>query len=223
MSALAKHAAQGIALRLETHVSALSLEGSSWCATLKTGGMIRARAVVMTVPVPQALAILSAGSYVMDPKLRSGLEGVEYERCLAVMAILGAPSWVAPPGGLLIDEGPIAWIADNQQKGLSTVPSATIHANPGYSLQHWEDERRSAGVPWLEAAIPWIGTGVKDYQVQGWRYSKPIRTWVETCVMVHASPTLILAGDSFGGPRVEGAALSGWSAAEALLALPGCA
>lgn len=221
MSALAKHAAQGIALRLETQVSALSLEGSSWCATLKTGGMIRARAVVMTVPVPQALAILSAGSYIMDPKLRSGLEEVEYERCLAVMAILEASSRVPPPGGLSIDEGPIAWIADNQQKGLSTVPCVTIHASPGYSLQHWEDERQSAGVPLLEAAIPWIGTGVKEYQVHGWRYSKPIQTWAEPCAVVQASPALILAGDAFGGPRVEGAALSGWAAAEALLAIPG--
>jgi predicted NAD/FAD-dependent oxidoreductase len=61
---------------------------------------------------------------------------------------------------------------------------------------------------------------VKTFQVHGWRYSKPMSVDPQPCAILHYNPPLVLAGDAFGGPRVEGAALSGWAAAEAILAQP---
>ncbi len=72
----------------------------------------------------------------------------------------------------------------------------------------------------LEAASDYLAAGVKTFQVHGWRYSKPMSVESELCVRVSESPPLILAGDAFGGARVEGAALSGWAAASSLMALP---
>ena len=57
-----------------------------------------------------------------------------------------------------------------------------------------------------------------DVQVHGWRYSKPMQTDDRPCQIVSQDPPLVLAGDGFAGPRVEGAALSGWATAEAILA-----
>ena len=72
----------------------------------------------------------------------------------------------------------------------------------------------------LDASKPWLGAEVLSYQVHGWRYSKPMRVDEEPCVLATESPPLVLAGDAFAGPRVEGAALSGWAAAGAVLAQP---
>ena len=71
---------------------------------------------------------MKAGSVEREPVMQDRLAALQYERCLAVMAVLDGPSRVPPPGGLALSEGPISWIADNQQKGVSATPAVTLHA-----------------------------------------------------------------------------------------------
>ena len=56
-----------------------------------------------------------------------------------------------------------------------------------------------------------------ESQIKRWRFATPRTVWPEPCLVVEGSnATLILAGDAFAGPRVEGAVLSGRAAAERL-------
>ncbi len=213
MSAVAKHLALELDLHLENQVAALRRDGCQWHADTASGHTFTAGAVVLTPPVPQALAILDAGGLVLPPETRTRLAAIEYERCLAVLAALEGPSRIPPPGGFAPSDGPIAWIADNQLKGISAEPAVTIHATHAFSLKHWEGNRQESGRALLDAAATWLGAGIRTFQVHGWRYSKPMRVDPESCLLVSQSPPLVLAGDAFGGPRVEGAALSGWAAA----------
>jgi hypothetical protein len=219
MTSVAKHLARGLEILVETRVVALRASRHRWSAETATGDVCSAGAVVLTPPVPQSLAILKAGAVALQPETRARIEGVEYERCLAVMAVLAGPSRLAPPGGLAPDDGPIAWIADNQLKGISAEPAVTIHATHAFSLEHWERERQESGRRLLDAANDWLGAEVRTFQVHGWLYSKPLQVDERPCTMVGQGPPLVLAGDAFAGPRVEGAALSGWAAAEAVLAV----
>jgi len=220
MSGVARHLAPGLDLHLEMPVVALRRAEDRWRAETTTGRIFTAAAVVLTPPVPQSLAMLDAGGNVLAPEMRTRLTAIEYERCLAVMAVLDGPSRIPPPGGLAPADGPIAWIADNQLKGISAEPAVTIHATHMFSLDHWDRDRQESGRALLAAAAPWLSAGVRTFQVHGWRYSRPMRVDEEPCVLVSQSPPLVLAGDAFVGPRVEGAALSGWAAAEAVLAQP---
>ena len=70
----------------------------------------------------------------------------------------------------------------------------------------------------VDEAAEWLGASVTTFQIHGWRYSKPM--WIDDgpCLVVHRSPDLVFAGDAFAGARVEGAALSGLAAADAILA-----
>ena len=222
MNSVAKHLAQGLAIRLDTRVVALRASGHRWMAETATGAVYAGGAVVLTPPVPQSLAILQAGAVPLQAETRARLEGMAYERCLAVMAVLAGPSRLAPPGGLAPDDGAIAWIADNQLKGISAVPAVTIHATHAFSLEHWERDRQESGRRLLDAANGWLGAEVRAFQVHGWLFSKPLQVDEHPCAMVGQGPPLVLAGDAFAGPRVEGAALSGWAAAEAVLAGAEC-
>lgn len=219
MNSVAKHLARGLEVRLEQQVVALHCLQDQWRAETNTGEVYSASAVVLTPPVPQSLALMAAGGFVLPPEIRAPLAGIEYERCLAVMAVLEGPSRLPPPGGLAPAEGPIAWIADNQIKGISATPAVTLHATHAFSLEHWDGDRQASGRLLLDVAAEWLGASIKTFQVHGWRYSKPMRVHEQACVIASQCPTLVLAGDAFAGPKVEGAALSGWAAAEAILKL----
>jgi len=217
MNAAAKHFANGLAIHLETPVVAVRRAGDRWCVETATGQIFDAASVVLTAPVPQALALLDAGGLVLHTAMRSRLEAITYERCLAVLALLDGPSQLVPPGGLALSDEPIAWIADNHLKGVSAEPAVTIHATHRFSLEHWDRDRQESGRFLLEAAAEHLGAGFTTFQVHGWRYSKPMQVDRDSYVQVSRSPALLIAGDAFAGPRAEGAARSGWAAAAALL------
>lgn len=216
MTAVAKHLARDLRVRLQTRIVSLRRTATSWLAEVESGEALQANAVILTPPIPQSLGLLDAGNVEVPPDIRADLDGIQYERCLAVMAVLDAPARVPPPGGLAPPEAPIAWIADNQAKGISPIPAVTLHATPAFSVENGDGDRTLNGQRLLQAAAPWLGAQVTEFQVHAWRYSKPIQVLPAKTLMLSRSPPLFLAGDAFGGPRVEGAALSGWTAAETL-------
>jgi len=174
----------------------------------------------LTAPVPQVLMLLEAGGVLLDHGLAQRLSAIQYTRCLAIMAVLDGPSRLPPPGGYAPEEGPVAWIADNQLNGVSSEPAVTLHATDVFSAARWDLDRGETAQLLLASAADWIGAGVRSYQIHGWRYSKPRQTDPQSCAIVCRAPLLVLAGDAIAGPRVEGAARSGWAAAEVVLNTP---
>jgi renalase len=216
MTALPKHLARNVEVLLGKSVVSLRSAPAGWVAQLESGKTFFARAVLLTAPVPQALALLEAGRIELPQKTEMQLKGIQYERCLAVLAVLSAPARIPWPGGLAPEEDPLSWIADNQTKGVSVVPAVTIHATAAFSLQRWDSDRRETGRTLLRTAESLLGLEVVEFQVHGWLYGRPVRVEESPCLILNTAPPLVVAGDAFGGPRVEGAALSGWAAAEAL-------
>ena len=70
----------------------------------------------------------------------------------------------------------------------------------------------------LTEAQPWLGTAnVVDAQLKKWKYAGVYVPHSDRCVVAADMPgALILAGDAFGGPKVEGAFNSGLAAARAV-------
>jgi predicted NAD/FAD-dependent oxidoreductase len=216
MSAVAKHLARGLNVLLEKRIVLVRSDVAGWVAELENAETVCAGAVLLTPPVPQSLALLDAGLVEIPPEKRARLASIEYDPCLAIMLVLDGPSKIPPPGFLSPREGAIAWIADNQMKGTSARPAVTIHATAAFSREHWDRDQRASVRELLRTAQPWLGSKVTEFQVHSWRYSKPICTYENPCLVLRQSPPLVLAGDAFVGPRLEGAAISGWAAADVL-------
>lgn len=217
MTSFAKHLARDLTIQTETQVSAVKQADNGYTIETITGAIYSAAAVLLTPPVPQSLALLEAGGIHLESSMQVRLSAIEYERCITVMAVLKQPSLISPPGAVLPTSGPVSWIADNQLKGISADPAVTIQANPEFSLSHWDEDRMLSGRTLIEACQEWIGSEVLTYQVHGWRYSKPMKVEEHPCALLRCTPPLVMAGDAFAGPRVEGAALSGFAATETIL------
>jgi predicted NAD/FAD-dependent oxidoreductase len=221
MTAIAKHLAIGLEIQRATRVDSISQQGSEWLATLDNGERVTAKKLLITSPVPQTLDLLNQGNIHIPEDKQARLDRIEYESCIAVMAVLDGPTVIEAPGAIAFDHGPIAWISDNLQKGVSKIPAVTIHGSGAFSADHLDDDRMAIGQQLIEAAKPYLGDAkVTDYQVHGWRYSKPTLVDDAPCMLLSEAtdlPPLALAGDAFAGPRFEGAVQSGWAAAKTLI------
>jgi predicted NAD/FAD-dependent oxidoreductase len=225
MNALARHLAVGLEVRCSTLVFALRRGvTSAWSVGLDDGTDIAADAVVLTCPLPQSFSLLVTAGVELPPDLRN----TDYDRTLALLAVLDGPPAVPPPGGVQDADETFSFIGDNQAKGVSAVPAVTFHARPDWSLERWDHPRDAVHAELIDRARPWLGAAtIVESQVKRWRFATPQKVWPDRCWVAPDPPgrstsgpstpeALVLAGDAFDGPRVEGAALSGLAAAAAL-------
>ncbi len=205
-------------VRLGTAIDAVSA-GQRGYRLHWAGGELDASAVLLNAPAPESLALLDRGRTVLDPAVDAGLRALEYHRVLAVLATLDRPSAVPEPGARQLDEGAFSFVSDNQRKGISEAPAVTLHASHAVSANRWDDDSRAVLVDLLAEARPWLGdAAVLEAELVRWPYAGPVRPWPDrACLAATAPGPLVMAGDAFGGPKVEGAYLSGLAAA-ALLA-----
>ncbi len=217
MRALVRDLSIGVDVVTKARVSKLSHTRRYLEIELESGESIAAETVILTAPVPQCLEILKASSLNLSVETREQLEIITYEPCLALMAILDSPSKIPEPGALKLKHEVIDWISDNHKKGISAVPSVTIHASSNFSSRFFTKRSSVFERELLEIAKPWLGAPVVEHKIHAWRYSKPRVIHEETFLLINKSPTLIIAGDAFSGPRVEGAVISGLEAAQFIL------
>lgn len=211
MRRIPEHLASAMDVRTGVTVNRLVFERGSVSALSADGVVATGKAAIITPPVPQSLALLSASE--IEPwEHRGDLEAMEYDATLAIMATLEHPS-ALPDGHLALSSGPIAWMADNQHKGVSEVPALTIHSSAEFATEYLEAPHEVWVPLLLSAAGEHINAPIASAVGHRWRYSLPLRTIDVDVVPIDAAVPVLLAGEVFAGARVEGAFLSGRAAA----------
>jgi len=174
---------------------------------------IAARSVILTAPIPQSLALMTAGGMFAeagtgvapgngnacgDPAARERLATVTYDPCFALMLVLDRPSRVPAPGAIQFaaGSGPLAWLADNFQKGISPVPALTVHATGAFSSAHFDTPPEDVSRRLLDAARPWIDgdpqVAVVERTLHRWKFALPTRVVAEPFVVVSAMPPVVV-------------------------------
>ncbi len=231
MRAVARHLADGLDVRCGVRVVALeppSDVARGWRIRTggdrpgeASGGSERFDAVLLTPPAPQTLELL--GSHA--PRISERLRSIRMRPCWAVMLVLPHAVPVEWDGAFL--PGPVlSWVArDSSKPGRSGSGGEhwVLHATPEWSEEYLEadpDAVASALLDAFRSRIRELGEQKlpepTERVAHRWRFAIPDPP-LEERALWDAGLGLGVAGDALGGPRVEGAFLSGRALAVRLL------
>lgn len=215
MSALGRELAAGLDVRFGSRVAALADDGGGWRVEPEEGPDAgRFDAVVVSAPAPQTAGLLAG----IAPDLARRADEVPMEPCWALMLGFAEPLDVGFDGGFA-DGGPLSWIArDGSKPGRPDAEAWVVHASPEWSADHLEDDAGSVGRALLDAFGDAVGRRTEPAfrAVHRWRFAQPTSPLPDRC-LVDVTYRIAACGDWCGGPRVEGAFLSGLAAADSLL------
>lgn len=172
--------------------------------------------VIVNCPPVQAAALVNGQSCIAKR-----MESVHMKPTWAVMLALEEPTDI-PYDAAFINHGPLSWIArDSSKPGRDGDQQETwvIHASQAWTSDHLEASKEEAQ-QWLvdawQQATGRVAAKPRYATAHRWLYAIPENPLDQECLW---DPTTGIAacGDWCGGPRVEGAFLSGMAAAGSLL------
>ncbi|KLU07935.1 Deoxyribodipyrimidine photolyase, type II [Rhodopirellula islandica] len=230
MNAIAKHLAADVNVHLQTTVESLKRVGERWQLkvadpsglspddSLKGEWNNEFDCVIVNCPPEQAASLLAGHS-----GIAATARQVEMLPCWSVM-VRGEGLPELGFSGAFINEGPLSWIARNDEKpgrGAEdgSASAWVMHASADWSQQHLEQSPEWVGSQLLAAMQEATGhrfARVVECQAHRWRYANPVSP-LETDCLWDATTGLGACGDWCGGPRIEGAFLSGMAMAGAVL------
>ncbi|NHC36201.1 NAD(P)/FAD-dependent oxidoreductase [Scytonema millei] len=231
MNAIAKFLGQGLEVWRSQRVEAIACHNSYWQLSLESAGSeattnrlseVIAKAVVLAIPAPQALAILEPLTELSTVStLCDRLRSVEFNPCLSVMAGYSSqlepqPDWQAVS---FVDNPVLAWVGwDSSKRGekTSNYEVFVVQSSADFARRYLDSDLQAAGYELLanasECLLPWLAKP-EWMQVHRWRYAFPSRPLMQSYLSTETNLPLVCCGDWCGGNFVEGAMHSGIAAA----------
>jgi hypothetical protein len=225
MNALAQRLASdlttaGVKVENGVTVTAVAEDHGGWRLDTSAGPYLYAASLILTPPVPQVLALFQAGDVDIAREESDALARITYAPCLCGLFRVDGEVRLPEPGARQTPEADVTWIADNMRKGIS--PQAriiTIHAGQAYSSAHYTSPDANIIADMEGQLVPLLAADARilEAQLKRWRYALPTTLHPERYLRLAEAPPCYIGGDAFGGPRIEGAALSGMAIAAELI------
>jgi predicted NAD/FAD-dependent oxidoreductase len=195
-------------------------------STSESGTKFFSKKLVLTSPLTQTTAMMA--KFTLDQKLANilaQLSGIVYDPCIALMGFFDPEELPLDKFPAKSMNAPLAFVADNFSKGLSgKKASLTVHlsSEASHGLFTANDSvvvdfvchelRRHFHLKKV--------TRPTTVEVHRWRFATP-KTTIQEPYLSWSGPNglaIYFAGEAFGGPKIEGAYLSGLAVGKALAA-----
>ena len=193
MNGLVKELHQGLDVTFQMRLVALEKAPTGWRLRFENGRIHVAENVVLTMPSPQMVELLTAS------KLQTAdVENIRY-----------VPQWV-----VLIEGAHQQLDPERLPLGTEQVLSAgglCVHFGPSWSEANLELTAMEVIERLREIAPP----TVQSFSAHRWRFAR-VKNIIESAYIEHSAGGLWLCGDGFGGEGVEASYLSALSCVNAL-------
>jgi photolyase PhrII len=220
MNQIGKHLAEDLKLALGNAVTSLQGTETGWLVHREEGETTDPfDAVVINCPPLQTRSILKGQASFSDR-----LADVKMQPCWAVMLVCSGLQ-TCDFDGAFINEGPLSWIARDSSKPRrpALVPpdqaAWVLHASAEWSAANLDLDPQIVTKQLLHALESATGSRLGEVThcvAHRWMYAIPKEPLIDECLW-DAENQVGACGDWCGGPRVEGAFLSGMAMAGTLL------
>ena len=212
MNALCKHLAVGLAVKTETRVGRIAAKCDSWrLFDDQEESLGEFDGVIVTAPAGQTAELLRP----VAPSLAKLAADCEMNPCWAVMVGFDQKLDVDFDGAFVHNSN-LSWVARNNSKpGRNQWEAWVLHATTDWTRAHIGSDKDGIGGKLLEEFAIAIGRGLPKISYETahfWRYAIPSDPLSNSC-LYDSQLAIVASGDWCGGPRVEGAYLSGLAAA----------
>ncbi|MDB4766926.1 FAD-dependent oxidoreductase, partial [bacterium] len=218
MAAVCKHLAEGLKVETSTRIEKIEsdVSGGQINLTDDQGNCLgEFDSVIVSAPAAQAAELL-----VNFPKLAKPISNIQMQPCWAVMASFEeqlGDDWA----GAFIHDSIVTWAARNSTKPQrpNDAEHLLLHAEHQWTAENWERDPSEVAEEVLAAFWESSAIGHQNpihLQAHRWQFAIPSDPSKERCFF-DVDPMIVACGDWAGGPRVEGAFLSGMAAAGRIL------
>ncbi len=209
ITVIAKHLGAGLEIWRGQQVTAVSPHTQGWSLTLEPlegeGRSLSARALVMAIPAPQALALLQPLAASLEPAFLDKLAAVQFNPCITAIARFSAAErgWFdAPPWSAVnfSENADLHWVSIDSRKGRNLdCPVLVIQSSPAFAETHLDTtDLVPVGNELLQKTAMHLLPGLPSpqiLQVHRWRYATVRSPYAKTYLESTIQSPLVLAGD----------------------------
>jgi photolyase PhrII len=208
MQALAQHLSANLNVCFQTEVGCVDRDSGGYRLLATNGQLLGEFDIVLWNCPPQQ----TARQVPADCDWQARLSTVEMLPCWAVMLALQHP-WDVPLDGAFVNQGSLSWICRDSSKreANSGAEGWVLHSAVEWAKQNLEASSEFVVETLCNEVERVIGARLPERSLaiaHRWLYARPLEPLSETALW-DPSHRLGACGDWCGGPRVEGALLSG--------------
>lgn len=218
MNSICKHLSAGLSIQKQTRVANVQKSGDRIDLFAEDDSRLGTfDRLVVSAPAGQTAELLSN-----FPSLAEPISQIEMAECFAAMISFAHPlteDWV----GAFLHDSFLTWAARNSTKPSRNhqLENLVLHADAQWTMKHWEEDPEKVALLMLNEF--WRVSGIESQptlHLNGHRWKFAIANAEDTQGCYFDNDTGIVAcGDWAHGSRVEGAFLSGMSAAGRVLGM----